>query len=177
MSAHVASPSGSGRRSAALLAALAIAGAVVASRAAASPQHGPAVSAATAAAPPAPNRCPLTAEKVSSVLGTKVKGPDSSCSFFPADETKLLPSAGYNPQSSMVCTGSDSASGMLREMGYTEKLEGLGVAAYVAEQGDGWWVLVCRSGAPFEVRVDAAPDSAKARAAAAELAKHILAPR
>lgn len=49
-----------------------------------------------------------------------------------------------------------------------------GAAAYVVEQADGSWILVCRSGAPFEIRVDARGKE-PARAAAKALARQVLA--
>jgi len=117
------------------------------------------------------DRCPLTAEQVSSAVGAQVKGPDSSCSFFPVDEAKLLPSAAYVKQVNFACSGNIPA-----QNGYSETLEGLGQPAYVADRADGSWILVCRSGAPFEIRVDASGREA-ARTAATALARQVLAAR
>ena len=172
-SGRPASQGGAGRLAGVLLVALAVAGAHRGIGGSAAADTGPssALRAATGAAP-TPDRCPLTAEQVSSALGTRVKGPDSSCSFFPADESKAFPSAAYVKQVPFICSGNTPA-----DDGYTEKVDGLGTQAYVADRADGSWILVCRSGAPFEIRVDAPPNPATARAAATALARQILAAR
>ena len=123
------------------------------------------------AAPAAPpNRCPLTAEQVTAAVGAPVTGPDTSCSFFPPPAAPAArPNAAFVLQVSIACTGNVPA-----ENGYKERLEGLGVQAYVADMADGSWVLVCRERAPFEVRVDRAGVSA-AREAATTLARQVLA--
>jgi hypothetical protein len=122
-----------------------------------------------AAAAPAPNRCPLTAEQVSAAVGSPVKGPDSSCGFFPADDTKIIPHALFVQQVAIACSGTLPA-----EIGYTDKIDGLGHTAYVADMADGSHVLVCRGNTPFEISVDLA-DASKARAAAMTLARQVLA--
>jgi hypothetical protein len=131
----------------------------------------------TTGAAPAPDakRCPLTAEQVSAALGAKVEGPDSACSFFPSKG--LTPSAGYTMQMTNFCAGDAAATSMLVDMGYTEKLDGLGVPAHIGDRTSGVTVLVCRSGTPFELRVDVPAGKAKARKAAIALAKQILAAR
>jgi hypothetical protein len=126
----------------------------------------PSTQASTAKA--APNRCPLTAAQVTAAVGSAVKPPDSSCGFFPADENKLLPRVLFVNQSTAACTDA-----MLAEMGFKEKVDGLGVVGYVADQGDGTHLLVCRQNAPFDLSVDLA-DNAKARAAAMTLARQVL---
>lgn len=120
------------------------------------------------AATAASDRCPLTAEQVSAAVGAPVKGPDTACGFFPVDE-RIVPHALYVRQVAIACDGDLPA-----EIGYTEKLDGLGVTAYVADMADGTHVLVCRPGRPFEISVDLADDS-KARIAAARLAREVLA--
>jgi hypothetical protein len=117
------------------------------------------------------NRCPLTAEQVSAAVGAQVKGPDSTCSFFPADEDNVRPNAAYVPQVSFACSGKTPA-----ENDYSETLAGLEQPAYIADRFDGTWILVCRSGAPFEIRVDLSGNEA-ARAAATALARQVLAAR
>ena len=97
------------------------------------------------------NRCPLTAEQVTSAVGAAVKGPDSACLFYPVDEAKLRPNVGYVQQVPFACSGTMPAEG-----GYKEKVEGLGPTAYIAELAQGTRVLVCRSAQPFEITVDAA---------------------
>lgn len=87
------------------------------------------------------------------------------------DVPKLFPNAAYVKQVVFACSGNNPA-----ENEYTEKVEGLGQPAYVADRADGPWILVCRSGAPFEIRVDAASKEA-ARAAATALARRVLAGR
>lgn len=134
----------------------------------------PATATATAAAPapvPAapPNRCPLTSEQVAAVLGVPMKPPDSSCGFFPDDETKVRPDAAFILQVAIACSGNIPG-----EAGYTDRVTELGPAAYVAERADGTWLLVCRDGAPFEIRVDI-PNRAAGRAATMALARHVLA--
>lgn len=124
-------------------------------------QGGSAVAATTS------HSCPLTAEQVSGAVGAPVKGPDSSCSFF--HETKLLPSAAFVNQVAVAC-----AENVPAEYGYTETIEGLGHVTHVGERADGVWLLVCRSGAPFEIRVDTG-DSKVARTAAIALAREVLA--
>ena len=121
------------------------------------------------AARTAPNRCPLTAEQVTAAVGSPVKPPDSSCGFFPADENKLLPHVLFVIQSNLACNAA-----MLTELGFKEKVDGLGVTAYVADQADGTHILVCRENATFDLSVDLA-DNVKARAAAMTLARQILA--
>ena len=113
--------------------------------------------------------CPLTAEQVTAAVGPPVKGPDSSCSFFPVDETKIIPHAVFILQVDIACNGNLPA-----EIGYNEKVERLGVTAYVADMADGSHLLVCRGNTPFEISVDLADDS-KARAAATTLARQVLA--
>jgi len=112
--------------------------------------------------------CPLTADEVGAAVGAEVTGPDSSCSFFPANEDKMLPSAAYVRQVSFACSGN-----IPLENEYTETVDGLGAVTYVADRADGSWLLVCRSGAPFEIRVDAGNREA-ARAAATALARQVL---
>ena len=121
------------------------------------------------AAATAPNRCPLTAEQVTAAAGSPVKGPDSSCGFFPVDETKILPHALFVQQVAFACNGT-----MPAEIGYKEKIEGLGFTTYVADMADGSHILVCRGNTPFEISVDLA-DANKARAAATALARQVLA--
>jgi hypothetical protein len=123
---------------------------------------------AAPAAALAVNRCPLTAEHVTAAVGSPVKQPDSSCGFFPVDDNKITPHVIFVMQNQMACNGT-----MPQEIGYKEKLEGLGHTAYIADQGDGSHVLVCRGDSPFEIGVDVG-DSAKARAAATALAKKVL---
>ena len=130
---------------------------------------GGATSARAPAAKTAPNRCPLTAEQVTAVVGSPVKPPDSSCGFFPADENKILPHVLFVNQLNFACNGT-----MPAEIGFKEKVDGLGVTAYVADQADGTHLLVCRENAPFDLSVDLA-DDAKARAAAMTLARQVLA--
>jgi hypothetical protein len=115
------------------------------------------------------NRCPLTAEQVSAAVGAPVKGPDTACGFFPVDDTKMLPNAFFVLQVAFACNGN-----MPAEMGYTQRVEGFDVAAYVADMANGTHVLVCRAGRPFEISVDVA-DDAKARTAATRLAREVLA--
>jgi hypothetical protein len=132
----------------------------------------PATSTEAAAAPTAaPNRCPLTAEHATAALGVPMKPPDSSCSFFPVDEAKVRPDASFILQMAIACSGNVPG-----EAGYTDRATGLGPPAYVAERADGTWLLVCRDGAPFEVRVDI-PNRAAGREATMVLARHVLAAR
>jgi hypothetical protein len=137
---------------------------------------GDAAPAAAASAPAATatavNRCPLTAEQVSQAVGGTVTGPDSSCSFFPPEGTaSAWPNAAFVLQSTAAC-----AADMRAAMGFKESLDGLGVTAYAADMADGSWVLVCRDGAPFEIRVDRA-GAAESRQAAVALARKVLAMR
>ena len=121
------------------------------------------------AARTAPNRCPLTAEQVSAAVGSPVKGPDSICAFVSADDTKIMPRVLFNLQADVACNET-----MRAEMGYKDKVDGLGPAAYAGDLADGTHLLVCRGKTPFEINVDLA-DSSRARAAAAELARQVLA--
>ena len=152
----------------------AVAPAACGSDAAKAPASSPApatTAGAAAATTTAPNRCPLTAEHATAALGVPMKPPDSSCSFFPVDEAKVRPDASFIPQMAMACSGNVPG-----EVGYTDRVTGLGPAAYVAERADGTWLLVCRDGAPFEVRVDI-PNRAAGREATMALARHVLAAR
>ena len=151
---------------------VAAASAACGSDAANAPASGPApaTDAGSAGTPKAaPNRCPLTAEQATAALGVPMKAPDSSCSFFPVEETKVRPDASFILQMAMACSGNVPG-----EVGYTDRVTELGPAAYVAERADGTWLLVCRDGAPFEVRVDI-PNRAAGRAATIALARHVLA--
>jgi hypothetical protein len=116
----------------------------------------------------APNRCPLTAEQVTAAVGSPMKQPDSSCGFFPVND-KILPHVLFVLQVNFACNGT-----MPAEVGFKEKVDGLGVTAYVADWADGTHLLVCRENSPFDISVDLA-DDAKARTAAMTLARQVLA--
>lgn len=120
------------------------------------------------AAPAAPNRCPLTVEQVTAAVGSPMKQPDSSCGFFPVND-KIVPRVVFVLQLNFACNGT-----MPAEVGFKEKVDGLGVTAYVADWADGSHLLVCRENAPFDVSVDLA-DNVKSRAAAMTLARQVLA--
>jgi hypothetical protein len=117
------------------------------------------------------DRCPLTAEQVSQVLGQPVEIDEPSCSFFPP--TDGMPNASFNLQVAWACT-----EDMLAEGGYEVSVSGIGDAAYVQPgMADGTWLLVCAGDAPFEIRVDGGNGDNAAQAAAEELARIVLAGR
>jgi len=123
----------------------------------------PPTTAATAAA----SRCPLTANQVSTALGTPVKGPDTVCGFESADG-KSRPHVLFVRQFGGMCGGSIPA-----EAGYKEQVPGLGLTTYIAKFPNGTRVLVCRGVTPFEITVDAASADLERRAAIA-LARQVL---
>src|SRR5262245_909693 len=135
------------------------------------PPGGTGSSAAPPAGSPSTNRCPLTADQVSAAVGAQVKGPDSSCSFFPADESKTWPSATFVKQNAMACSTTGRG-----QLDYKETVDGLGYPAYIHDGADGSWVLVCRGPDQFEMRVDMA-NQANSRAGAIALARLAAAAR
>lgn len=115
------------------------------------------------------DRCPLTADQVSNVLRASVEKDDASCTYAPAGD-RDTPNAAFNRQLDFACTGNHPS-----EVGYTTKLDGLGVDAYVQpDTAIGTMILVCAK-SPFEITVNAGSDSAQALAAARELARLALA--
>lgn len=123
---------------------------------------------AGAAAVTATDRCPLTAAQVSTAIGSPMTGPDSACGFD-NENGKLVPHVLFVLQSDMACR-----ENLLAELGYKEKVDGLGVAAYVHDDAEGAHVIACRTDRrPFEVVVDM-PAGANSRAVATALAKQVL---
>ncbi|MFN2420350.1 MAG: hypothetical protein ABR527_03070 [Gemmatimonadota bacterium] len=119
------------------------------------------------------DRCPLSAEQVSEVLGQDMTVDEASCSFYPADESAILPNASFNVQLSLACS-EDGLSGM----DYEQPVGGIGDAAYVQRgRADGTWLLVCAGDSPFELRVDSGSGDDASQAAAEELARRVLAGR
>lgn len=119
-------------------------------------------------APAVRNRCQLTGAHVSAALGVPLNGPDSTCGFYPGDDRTVRPNVLYVAQVTFACSGNNPA-----EVGYTERLDGLGMTAYITNRGAKAAVLVCREGDPFEIEVDAAGDGV-ARKAAVALARSVL---
>ena len=124
-------------------------------------------------APGEVDRCPLSTEQVSEVLGQEMTIDEASCSFFPADESSLLPNAGFNLQMELACNEEGLAA-----MEYEQPVSGIGDAAYVQSgRADGTWLLVCAGDSPFELRVDSGSGDDAAQTAAEELARLVLASR
>jgi hypothetical protein len=119
------------------------------------------------------DRCPLAAEQVSEVLGQQMTIDEASCSFYPADDSAILPNASFNVQLSPAC----SEEG-LSAMDYDQPVNGIGDAAYVQRgRADGTWLLVCAGDSPFELRVDSGSGDEASQSAAEELARLVLAGR
>ncbi len=131
-------------------------------------QSGAAPDASAPTATAAPNRCPLTAEQVSSALGTQLKGPDSTGSFESVDG-KLRPHVLFVRQVRFACSGT-----MPAENGLKEQVPGLGTTAYIADETNGTRVLVCQGTTPFEITVDAETRE-RQRDGAIALARQVLA--
>ena len=120
-------------------------------------------SAGSATAPT--SRCPITAAQASSAVGTQLVA-QGSCTFFPANGD-VWPSVIFVRQVAFACSGSIPS-----EVGYTERLDGLGVKAYV-QRDAGASILVCDK-LPFEITIDIVGDSAASLAAAQQLAALVL---
>lgn len=130
------------------------------------PADGPATTAAPAAGG-TPNRCPLSAEQVSSALGAVVEDV-GGCIFFPPDGS--APSAVFVRQVQFACND-DFPS----ELGYAETYDGLGLRAYMKqESADSALLLVCEEPQPFEISAEIPGDPAAALVAADALARLAL---
>ena len=115
------------------------------------------------------DRCPLTAEQVSTALGATVDKDEAACTFYPKDDYSNTPNASFNLQLDLACD-----SGGPAEAGYNQKLDGLGVDGYVQpDTAVGTMILACAK-PPFEVTVDKGSDSAGELEAAKQLAKKVL---
>jgi hypothetical protein len=110
---------------------------------------------------PPDESCPLTAEEVSEAIGVTGTHPGSEvCEFG----TGIGNSASYSDQLDVACTRAS-----LRKAGYSDAVDGLGVAAYSHVEGLGMALVVCNGDHPFEVHVDIIGDQVAAAVALARL--------
>lgn len=131
---------------------------------AATSDPGPGTTAPTSGSP---DRCPLTAEQVSEVIGVTMEDV-GGCVFFPPEKSD--PSALFVRQVSFACNDD-----IRQQNGYEEAFDGLGVEAYVKRGTSyGVQILVCEE-QPFEVAANLTDDDAASQTAAEALARLALA--
>lgn len=116
--------------------------------------------------PSSTSRCPLTEQQVGSAVGAQLVVNQTACTSFPSDAAR--PNVVFVRQVAFACDGT-----LPSEVGYTERLDGLGVKAYVQRDTVPTTILVCDK-LPFEISVDIAGDSGGSLAAAQQLASLVL---
>lgn len=106
--------------------------------------------------------CTITAEQVSEVFGVPVERSEGTCSFSPGAAAGQPPSAAFLGQLSELCEGD-----FLEQSGYTERVEGLGVDAFLKPGETATAEVWVCAPAAFYVVVGVGPDLGRAGAVAA----------
>jgi hypothetical protein len=98
-------------------------------------------------APPDDKGCPLTAEDVSEAIGATFTETSTDCSFETG--AGVFPSVDFGYLGASTCTPES-----LRQEGYSDAVDGLGVDAYSMLYSLGVSLIVCNGDQPFGVIVD-----------------------